>query len=87
MTGINKLVPDSQQLDSELAWAESLLAKHQAGFTPEFRESLLLALEPGVEFTYTPDAVALDAVWRIVVRSKLPHQFVTLLSTLGADED
>ena len=86
MAGINEVVLDSGQFDSEMDWARSLLTKHRAEITLEFRELLVVALEPGVEFTYTPDAVASGAVWRIVVRSKLSPQLVALLSTLGAGQ-
>ena len=86
MTSANVFVFDLEPFDGEIAWARSLLTKHQAKITPEFRELLLSASEHGVEHFYVPEVVASEATGRIIVRSQLPPQFVALLSTLGTGE-
>ena len=83
---MTEVILDSQELDRELDWARALLTKHRAKITQEFYAALVFALDPSPQITRAPEITTFGATGRVIYKSQLPPQFVTLLSTLGTDE-
>ena len=84
---MDEVLFDSSQMDYELERTYELLADASSigKISPEIRNALSLALEPGPEVACLHH-VCTDGTTQHIVKSRLPRAFVELMSAFGTYE-